>query len=163
MNREGCPGAGGAGTGEANPRAGERSSPSGPVATPVWIRINIWLGLFLHMTDGTQKDFIIGVIAGWIIMVIIDLLVPFAGPIIGGFTTGYIAKGDVVNRAKAGVYAGLLAAIVITIALYQKLVHTPGSGYLAGWGTGLLLYLLVGLYFVCLAFLGAILTTAVRK
>jgi hypothetical protein len=137
--------------------------PARLVAAPVWIRINIWLGLFLHMTDGTQKDFIIGVIAGWIIMVIIDLLVPFAGPIIGGFTTGYIAKGDVVNRAKAGVYAGLLAAIVITIALYQKLVHTPGTGYLAGWGTGLFLYLLVGLYFVCLAFLGAILTTAVRK
>jgi hypothetical protein len=115
------------------------------------------------MAEGTQKDMITGVIAGGIIMVVLDLLVPFAGPIIGGFTAGYIAKGDVVQRAKAGVYAGLLAAIVIAIAVYARLVTTPGMGYLSGWGTGLFLYLLVGLYFVALAFLGAILTTAVRK
>jgi hypothetical protein len=119
--------------------------------------------LFLHMTDGTQKDFITGVVAGWIVMVVLDLLVPFAGPVIGGFTAGYLARGEVTNRAKAGVIAGLLAAVVIAIAVYQKLVNTPGMGYLAGWGTGLFLYLLVGLYFICLAFLGAILTMAIRK
>jgi len=115
------------------------------------------------MAEGMQKEFITGVIAGWIIMVIVDLLVPFAGPVIGGFTAGYLAKGDVVQRAKAGVFAGLLAAIVIAIAVYQRLVNTAGTGYLAGWGTGLFLYLIIGLYFTCLAFLGAILTMAVRK
>lgn len=115
------------------------------------------------MTGATRKDFIIGVIAGWILMVVVDLLVPFAGPIIGGFTAGYLAKGDVVLRAKAGVLAGLLAAVVIAIAVYLRLVNTKGMEYLAGWGTGLLLYLLVALYFGALAFLGAILTMAVRK
>ncbi|MDD1666962.1 MAG: DUF5518 domain-containing protein [Methanomicrobiales archaeon] len=115
------------------------------------------------MTGATRKDFITGVIAGWILMVVVDLLVPFAGPVIGGFTAGYIAKGDVLLRAKAGVLAGLLAAIVIAIAFYQRLVNTPGMGYLAGWGTGIFLYFLIALYFVGLAFLGAVLTMAVRK
>jgi hypothetical protein len=115
------------------------------------------------MTGATRKDFLTGVIAGWIVMVVLDLLVPFMGPVIGGFTAGYLAKGDVILRAKAGVIAGLLAAFVIAIAFYQKLVNTPGMGYLAGWGTGILLYFLIALYFVGLAFLGAILTIAVRK
>jgi hypothetical protein len=115
------------------------------------------------MAEGTQKDFAMGVIAGGIVMVVIDLLIPFGGPIIGGFTAGYIAKGDVTNSAKAGVLAGILAAIIITIGVYQKLVNTPGTRFLAGWGTGLTLYLIIGLYFLCLAFLGAILASVVRK
>jgi len=114
------------------------------------------------MADGTRKDFVTGVIAGLILMVIIDLAVPFGGPIIGGFTAGYLAKGDVVNVAKAGVYAGLLAAIIATIAAYMKLVQTQGMGYLPV-GTGLFLYLLIGLYFVSLALFGAILTPAIRR
>jgi hypothetical protein len=135
---------------------------SGDPHVTVWIRINIGLSYSLHMTDGTQKDFITGVVAGWIVMVVLDILVPFAGPVIGGFTAGYLARGEVTNRAKAGVYAGLLAAIVITIAAYMKLMQTKGMGYLPV-GTGLFLYLLVGLYFGGLAFLGSILTTAIRK
>ena len=115
------------------------------------------------MAEGTQKDLVTGVIAGWIVMVVIDLLVPFAGPVIGGFTTGYLVKGDAARRAGAGMLAGLLAAIVVAVAVYQRLVHTQGMGYLAGWGTGLFLYLLIGLYFFCLAFLGAVLAVAVRK
>jgi Family of unknown function (DUF5518) len=115
------------------------------------------------MAEETRQNLATGVIAGAIIMAVIDLLVPFAGPVIGGFTTGYIVKGDAARRAGAGMLAGLLAAIVIAIAVYQRLVHTQGMGYLAGWGTGLFLYLLVGLYFFCLAFLGAVLAVAVRK
>ena len=115
------------------------------------------------MPEGTQKDLVIGVIAGWIITVVIDLAIPFAGPLVGGFTAGYLAKGDVMNAAKAGVLAGILAAIVITIGYYNKLVQTPGMGYLAGWGTGLTLYLIIGLYFVALTFLGAVIASAIRK
>jgi len=115
------------------------------------------------MPEGTQKDFAMGVIAGWIITVVIDLAIPFAGPLIGGFTAGYLAKGDVMNAVKAGLFTGILAAIVITIGVYQRLVQTPGMGYLAGWGTGLLLYLIIGLYFVALTFLGAIIASAIRK
>jgi len=115
------------------------------------------------MADGTQKDLAMGVIAGCIVMVVIDLLIPFAGPVIGGFTAGYIAKGDRAKRAGAGMLAGLLAAVVITIAVYQRLVYTKGMAYLAGWGTGLFLYLVIGLYFFCLGFLGAVISLAARK
>jgi hypothetical protein len=115
------------------------------------------------MTGVTRKDLLTGVIAGWIVIVVIDLLVPFAGPVIGGFTAGYLAKGDPVIRAKAGVLAGLLAALVIAIAFYLKIVNTPGMGYLAGWGTGILLYFLIALYFGALAFLGSLLSSVVAK
>ncbi len=115
------------------------------------------------MSDASGKDFSIGVIAGLIVMVIIDLAIPWGGPIIGGFVAGYLAKGEVTNRAKAGVLAAIFAAIFATIATYARLVTTAGPGYIAPMGTGAFLYLVIVLYFVSLAFLGSILTVAVRK
>lgn len=122
----------------------------------------------IDMADGTQKDFWTGVVTGWIVTLVIDLILalaglPFAGPLIGGFAAGYISRGEPVNRAKAGVLTGLLAAVVVTLGTYVRLVNSPESGFFAGWGTGLFLYLVIGLAFVCMAFLGSILTTAVRK
>ena len=115
------------------------------------------------MTEGTQKDMAIGVVAGTIISVVMDLAIPFAGPVVGGFTAGYLAKGDVLNAAKAGVQTGFFAAIFITIGIYLRLMRSQAEGFVAGWGTGLLLYLVIGLYFIALAFLGAILTSVIRK
>ena len=115
------------------------------------------------MVEESQKNLAIGVIAGAIVMAVIDLLIPFAGPVIGGFTTGYVVKGDGARRAGAGMLAGLLAAVFVSLAVYLRVIHTAGMGYLAGWGTGLFIYLLVGLYFFCLGFLGAVLSLAVRK
>jgi len=117
----------------------------------------------ISMAAGTQKDLAIGAVVGAIVMAIIDLALPFAGPFIGGFIAGYLAKGDAVQAGKAGVLAGVLAAVVITIATYLNLVNSQGEGFVAGWGTGLLLYMLIGLYFVALAFLGAIIASAIRR
>lgn len=115
------------------------------------------------MAAGTQKDLAIGAVVGAIVMAVIDLVLPFAGPFIGGFIAGFLAKGDAVQATKAGVLAGLLAAVVITIATYLKLVNSEGGALVAGWGTGLLLYLLIGLYFVAIAFLGALIASVIRK
>ena len=117
----------------------------------------------ISMTEGTQKDLVIGVVAGSIVMVVMDLAIPFAGPLVGGFTAGYLAKGDVLQAGKAGVLAAILAAIFIAIGVYQKLVHSQVEGFVAGWGTGLLLYLIIGLYFIGLGFLGSIIASAIRK
>jgi hypothetical protein len=105
----------------------------------------------------------IGVITGTIITVIIDLAIPFAGPLLGGFIAGFLAKGDVANRAKAGAWVGFLAAVFVAIGIYLSLFRSQAEGFVAGWGTGLLIYLIIGLYFIALAFLGAILSTAIRK
>ncbi|MDD1652910.1 MAG: DUF5518 domain-containing protein [Methanomicrobiales archaeon] len=115
------------------------------------------------MTEGTQKDMVIGVIAGTIITVILDLAIPFAGPLVGGFTAGYLAKGGVENAAKAGILTGFFAAFFVSIGFYLRLMHSQAEGFVAGWATGLLLYLVFGLYFIALAFLGAILTSALRR
>jgi Family of unknown function (DUF5518) len=117
----------------------------------------------ISMTEGTQKDMAIGVVAGTIITVILDLAIPFAGPLVGGFTAGFLAKGDVLNRAKAGVLTGFFAAFFVSIGYYLKLMHSQAEGFVAGWATGLSLYLVFGLYFIAFAFLGAILTSVIRK
>jgi hypothetical protein len=115
------------------------------------------------MKEGIQKDMVVGVIAGTIITVILDLAIPFAGPLVGGFTAGYLAKGDVGNAAKAGVLTGFFAAFFVSIGYYFKLMHSQAEGFVAGWATGLTLYLVFGLYFIAMAFLGAVLTSAIRK
>jgi len=115
------------------------------------------------MVEESQKNLAMGVVAGAIVMAVIDLLVPFAGPILGGFTAGYLVKGDPARRGGAGMLAGLLAAIIVATAVYTRVTHTAGTAYLAGWGTGLLIYLLVGLYFLCLGFIGAVISLVVKK
>jgi hypothetical protein len=117
----------------------------------------------ISMAAGTQKDLAIGAVVGAIVMAIIDLAVPFAGPFLGGLVAGFLAKGDAVQASKAGVLAGVLAAVVITVATYLELVNAQGGAFVAGWGTGLLLYLLIGLYFVAIAFLGALIASVVRR
>ena len=115
------------------------------------------------MVEESQKNLAMGVIAGTIVMAVIDLLIPFAGGIIGGFTAGYLVRGDAARRGGAGMLAGLVAAIIISIAVYERLVQDKGMTYLAGWGGGLFIYLMVGLYFLCLGFIGALISLAVRK
>ena len=140
-----------------------------PSIALIWICINIRSldpCTVIAMAEGTSRDFGIAVIAGWILAVITGLI-PFVGfiigPLVGGFAAGSLSKGDVMKSAKAGLLAGLLAAIVITISAYRKVVDPAGMGYPAGWATGLTLYLIIGLDYICLAFIGAILASVTRK
>jgi hypothetical protein len=88
-----------------------------------------------HM-DESNKNFWRGAGIGAVIIIIIDLLVPFMGPLVGGFVAGYVAKGDLLNAGKAGLVAGILAAIVVSIAVFARLVSHPVAGYIPAVGTG---------------------------
>jgi hypothetical protein len=109
------------------------------------------------------KDFWTGAGIGAVIIIIIDLLIPFFGPFIGGFIAGYIAKGDILNAGKAGLVAGIFAAIVVSLVVYAGLVSHQVAGYVPAVGTGLFLYIIITLYLAVIAFLGGAVAGAVRK
>jgi hypothetical protein len=116
----------------------------------------------MHM-DEPNKNFWMGAGIGAVIIIIIDLLVPFMGPLVGGFVAGYVAKGDLLNAGKAGLVAGILAAIVVSIAVFARLVSHPVAGYIPAVGTGFFLYIVITLYLAIMAFLGGAIAGAVRK
>jgi hypothetical protein len=116
----------------------------------------------MHM-DETNKNFWMGAGIGAVIIIIIDLLVPFMGPLLGGFVAGYVAKGDLLDAGKAGLVAGILAAIVVSIAVFARLVSHPVAGYIPAVGTGFFLYIVITLYLAIIAFLGGAIAGAVRK
>jgi len=70
----------------------------------------------MHM-DEPNKNLWIDAGIGAVIIIITDLLVPFMGPLVGGFVPGYIAKGDHLYTRKAGLVAWILAAIVVSIVV----------------------------------------------
>ena len=113
--------------------------------------------------DETNKNFWMGTGIGAVIIIIINLIVPFMGPLLGGFVAGYVAKGDLLNAGKAGLVAGILAAIVVSIAVFARLVSHPVAGYIPAVGTGFFLYIVITLYLAIIAFLGGAIAGAVRK
>ena len=113
--------------------------------------------------DETSKNFWMGAGIGAVIIIIIDLLVPFLGPLVGGFIAGYIAKGDHLNTGKAGLLAGIMAAIVVSMVVFARLVSHPVAGYIPAVGTGFFLYIVITLYLAIIAFLGGAIAGAVRK
>jgi hypothetical protein len=112
--------------------------------------------------DHMRNNFWIGSIIGAVIIIIIDLIVPFLGPFIGGFIAGYIAKGDILNAGKAGLLAGILAAVVVSLIVFAGMVSHPVAGYLPML-TGVFLSFAIILYLAIIAFLGGIIAGAVRK
>jgi len=113
--------------------------------------------------DHMKNNFWIGSVIGAVIIIIIDLMIPFMGPFIGGFVAGYIAKGDILNAGKAGLLAGILAAVVISLIVFAGMVSHPIAGYVPAVGTGLFLFVAIALYLSIFAFLGGAIAGAVRK
>jgi len=117
--------------------------------------------IIFHPTSKTLRN--IANLVFEVIIIIIDLLVPFLGPFIGGFTAGYIARSDLLTAGKAGLTAGILAAIVISVVVFTRMVSHPVAGYIPAVGTGFFLYIVITLYLAVIAFLGGAIAGAVRK
>lgn len=116
------------------------------------------------MTDAGKNNFWIAVGIGFILTVIIDVYIPVLGPLVGGFAAGFIAGGDPFNAGRAGLFAGLLAAIVVTaLVLFEVSTELGGVGFLAGFFTGLFLFVGIFLYLGVLAFIGGAIAGALRK
>ncbi len=111
--------------------------------------------------DKEKIRFIVAIIAGFIVMILFAMvtvnimeLIPFFGPVIGGFVAGLIAGKDFLNGGKAAVVAGLMGAVGVGLDMMADTsffkVAIPQSPQIAG-----LLFLFVALfYFPILSFIG---------
>ncbi len=107
------------------------------------------------MGDSYGGNFWIGVIAGWILMIVVDLFVPVVGPLVGGFVAGYIARGGPWNAAIAGLISGVLGGIIVVlIALVGGTALLGGLGFFTALFVGLMLMVVLFLAHGILGFIG---------
>ena len=104
---------------------------------------------------GKKTSFWVGVLIGFIVMVIMSPL-PVFGPIIGGLVAGALVGGGPWNSAKAGFAAGIFGALAIGILLLIGGTLAFGMfGLLAGLAGGAALIVLA-LYNGILGFIGGV-------
>ena len=116
-----------------------------------------------HMADSIRGNFWTGVIAGWILMIVIDLFIPIVGPFVGGFAAGYIARGGAWNAGIAGLLSGILGGIVVVIlVLVGGTLLLGGLGFFTALFVGLLLMVVLFLVHGILAFIGGAIAGALR-
>ncbi len=111
---------------------------------------------------GRKGSFWLGVIVGFIVMVLLGSL-PVLGPIVGGFIAGLIARGGAWGGATAGFVAGLFGAIVISIIVIiggSLLFGIPG--FLTALGVSFFI-VLATLYFGLLGFVGGAIAGAIVR
>ena len=111
------------------------------------VKNNFWLGA------GTEA----------VIIINIDLMIPFIGPLPGGLVAGFIAKGDVMYAGKAGFFAGILATVFIVFVILASMISPPIAGFISQAGTGYFLFITITLYLALFAFFGGLIAGAVRR
>jgi hypothetical protein len=107
------------------------------------------------------KNLWIGVVIGFIIMIVFALIsirslifIPLLGPFVGGLVAGYIVHKDIMSGGKAGLCAGILAAIVVSLDFMLGLKYLQGATMSFIVGTGSLVLIATVIYFALLGFIG---------
>ena len=107
------------------------------------------------------KNLWIGVVIGFIIMIVFALIsirslifIPLLGPFVGGLVAGYIVHKDIMSGGKAGLYAGILAAVVITLDFISGMKYLQGATLSFIVGTGSLVLIATIIYFAIVGFIG---------
>lgn len=120
--------------------------------------------------DKEKIRYIIAIIAGFLVMILFAMitvnimeLIPFFGPVVGGFVAGLIAGKGYMNGGKAAVVAGLMGAVGVGLDMMADTsffkVAIPQSPQIAG-----LLFLIVALfYFPVLSLIGGVLGGALEE
>jgi hypothetical protein len=111
--------------------------------------------------DQDAKNLWTGVVAGFIIMIFFALIsidvmkfIPILGPFVGGVVAGYIVHKDIMTSGKAGLYAGILTAIVVTLDFMSGLKYMKGATIPYIVGSGFLVLIFTIIIFAFLSFLG---------
>ena len=116
------------------------------------------------MAEPEEGNIWLAIVAGWIVMIILNIWLPVLGPVIGGFVAGWIARGGTWNGAKAGLLAGVLGWIVLSVMiLIGASFFLGGVGFLVGLGTGLVLIAAAFLYTGVLGLIGGAIAGAIRS
>jgi len=111
--------------------------------------------------DQDAKNLWMGVVIGFLLMIVfalisIDVLnfIPLLGPFVGGVAAGYFVHKDIMNGGKAGMYAGIFAAIVVSLDVTYGLKYMQGATMAFVVGTGWLVLIATVIYFALLGFIG---------
>lgn len=116
------------------------------------------------MNRQNSQHFWIGVIAGLLVALVINYLITIGGAFVGGIVAGWAVQGGAQSGGKAGVFVGLLNAIVLAGAILVYGIETaPGDiSYLGFLGSTLFivvaLFPLLGLFGYVGGLLGGALT-----
>ena len=120
--------------------------------------------------DQDAKNLGTGVVIGFIVMIVfavisIDVLnfIPLLGPFVGGVLAGYIVRKDIMNAGKAGLYAAIFAAIVVSLDFTLGLKYMQGATMSFIVGTGFLVLIATVIYFALLGFIGGAIGWMVKE
>ena len=101
-----------------------------------------------------KGNFWLGAFVGFVLMVLLGNPLPVLGPLFGGFVAGLVARGGIVNGAKAGFIAGIFGALVVlVIGMIVGTLFAGPFGFLIALGIGGIL-LFTALYFAVLCLAG---------
>jgi uncharacterized membrane protein (Fun14 family) len=108
--------------------------------------------------------------AGVLVMILFALIsvnifesVPVIGPFAGGIVAGFIAGKGLVNGGKAGLYAGLIGAVLVSVDFMANLGILRVNMQPLPPVTGVLFLILALFYFSVIAFLGGAIGGRVRR
>jgi hypothetical protein len=89
-------------------------------------------------------------------LISIDVLnfIPLLGPFVGGIAAGYIVRKDIMSSGNAGLYAAILAAIVVSLDVTYGLKFMQDATMAFVVGTGWLVLIATVIYFALLGFIG---------
>lgn len=111
--------------------------------------------------DQDAKNLWMGVVIGFIVMIVFAVIsigvlnfIPLLGPFVGGVLAGYIVRKDIMNAGKAGMYAAIFAAIVVSLDFTLGLKYMQGATMAFVVGTGWLVLIATVIYFALLGFIG---------
>ena len=90
-----------------------------------------------------------GVVSGGITALVVSVIFPPAGALIGGFVAGLIAAGDMKNRLIAGIASGILAAaVILAVTLVGPNIFGGVLGFVMSTGVSFYLLLLIFIFAV---------------
>jgi len=120
--------------------------------------------------DQDAKNLWMGVVIGFIVMIVFAVIsisvlnfIPLLGPFVGGLVAGYIVHKDIMNAGKAGMYAAIFAAIVVSLDFTLGLKYMQGATMAFVVGTGWLVLIATVIYFALLGFIGGAIGWMVKE
>ncbi|QYZ80059.1 hypothetical protein E2N92_11795 [Methanofollis formosanus] len=117
------------------------------------------------MNGSNSRQFWTGVIAGLVVALIVNYLITIGGAFIGGIVTGVIVRGGAKNGGKAGVYLGLLNAVVLAAAIFVYGIETapPDISYLGFLGSTLFIVVALFPLFGLFGYVGGLIGGSLTK
>jgi hypothetical protein len=117
------------------------------------------------MNGSDSQKFWIGVIAGLLVALVINYLITIGGAFVGGIAAGWIAGGGTKNGGKAGVFTGLLNALVLAVAItVLGIAAAPNDiGLLSFLGSTLIITIALFPLLALFGYVGGLIGGALKK